>query len=148
MNTGLFVFGRIRILQEGFDFLNKKVWVIELNEMSRLWCKHHLVLRHCCNFRETIFLCDISPGHRNKGFSQIMIDHVLRFGFQELELNRIGLSVFDFNKPAIKCYKKLGFTLEGTLRESARVNNSFWNCHMMSILRKEWHRQNSSQSHL
>jgi len=90
----------------------------------------------------------ISPGYRNKGLAQIMIENVLGFGFQEFGLNRIGLGVFDFNKPAIKCYKKLGFVLEGTLRESAKVGNSFWNCHMMSILRKEWHRKNSSQLHL
>jgi RimJ/RimL family protein N-acetyltransferase len=86
----------------------------------------------------------VSPKYRNKGFAQIMIDSVLRFGFQELELNRIGLGVFDFNTPAIKCYKKLGFVLEGTLRESAKVGNSFWDCLIMSILRKEWHRKNSS----
>jgi RimJ/RimL family protein N-acetyltransferase len=84
----------------------------------------------------------ISPRHRNKGLAIIMIKYVLAFGFQELGLNRIGLGVFDFNKPAIKCYKKVGFTLEGTLRESARVGDSFWNCHMMSLLRKEWCRQN------
>jgi RimJ/RimL family protein N-acetyltransferase len=86
----------------------------------------------------------VSPKYRHKGLALMMIKHVLAFGFQELELNRIGLGVFDFNKPAIKCYKKVGFTLEGTLRESAKVGNSFWDCHIMSILRKEWYRQNHS----
>ena len=80
----------------------------------------------------------ISPKHRNKGFAQIMIDHVLKLGFEELGLNRIMLGVFDFNKPAVKCYKKMGFKLEGTLRQTTKVGDSFWNCHMMSILRKEW----------
>ncbi len=80
----------------------------------------------------------ISPKHRNKGFAQIMIGHVLKFGFGELGLNRIGLGVFDFNKLAIKCYKNMGFKLEGTLRESYKVGDSFWNCHVMSILCKEW----------
>ncbi len=89
----------------------------------------------------------ISPRYRNKCFSQIMIKHILAFGFQELGLNRIGLGVFDFNKPAIKCYKKLGFVLEGTLRESVKVGDSFWDCHFMSILKKEWHRKNNSQLH-
>jgi RimJ/RimL family protein N-acetyltransferase len=87
----------------------------------------------------------VSPKYRNRGFAQIMIENVFAFGFQELELNRISLGVFDFNKPAIKCYKKLGFVLEGTLRESAKVGDSFWDCLIMSILRKEWCRQNHSQ---
>jgi RimJ/RimL family protein N-acetyltransferase len=80
----------------------------------------------------------ISPRHRNKGFAQIMIGGVLSFGFEKLGLNRLGLGVFDFNKPAIKCYKNAGFKLEGTLRESAKVGDNYWNCHIMSILRKEW----------
>jgi RimJ/RimL family protein N-acetyltransferase len=45
---------------------------------------------------------------------------VLKFGFDELGLNRIGLGVFYFNKPAIKCYKNMGFKLEGTLRDDGR----------------------------
>ena len=80
----------------------------------------------------------ISPVHRNKGYAQVMIKSVLKFGFVELGLNRIGLGVFDFNKPAIKCYKNAGFKLEGTIRESAKVGDNYWNCHLMSILRKEW----------
>jgi RimJ/RimL family protein N-acetyltransferase len=80
----------------------------------------------------------ISPKHRNKGFARIMIGPVLKFGFCEIGLNRIALGVFDFNKPAIKCYKNMGFKMEGTLRQASKVGDSFWNCHMMSILRKEW----------
>jgi RimJ/RimL family protein N-acetyltransferase len=80
----------------------------------------------------------ISPRNRNKGFARIMIRHVLRFGFRELGLNRVWLGVFTSNKPAIKCYKNMGFKQEGTLREISKVGDSFWNCHMMSILRKEW----------
>jgi len=67
-----------------------------------------------------------------------MLIEVLYYGFQKLQLNRIGLAVFDFNTPAINCYKKLGFVLEGTLRQSVKVGDSFWNCLLMSVLQKEW----------
>jgi hypothetical protein len=30
--------------------------------------------------------------------------------------------------------------MEKTLRESAKVGDSYWNCHIMSILRREWKR--------
>ena len=80
----------------------------------------------------------IKPKHRNQGMATIMINEVLCFGFKHLELNRIGLGVFDFNEAAIRCYKKMGFSLEGTLRQSAKVGDSYWNCHLMSILQKEW----------
>jgi RimJ/RimL family protein N-acetyltransferase len=52
---------------------------------------------------------------RNKGLGQFMLMKLLEFGFNEIGLNRIGLGVFDFNKPAINCYKNAGFALEGTL---------------------------------
>lgn len=80
----------------------------------------------------------IAPKLRNRGMGQFMIRHVLAFGFEHLGLNRIGLGVFDFNEAAIACYRRLGFQLEGTLRESARAGDAYWNCHLMSILRREW----------
>ena len=80
----------------------------------------------------------ISPADRNKGIATVMIKEVLNFGFETLDLNRVALGVFDFNKAAIKCYEKIGFSLEGTMRESARVGNTYWNCHLMSILKREW----------
>jgi RimJ/RimL family protein N-acetyltransferase len=80
----------------------------------------------------------ISPRRRNKGLGLFMLTKMLEFGFNEIGLNRVGLAVFDFNKSAIKCYKNAGFVFEGTLRQSSKVGDSYWNCHLMSILRKEW----------
>lgn len=80
----------------------------------------------------------ITPGKRDKGLGELMIKEVLRFGFEEIGLNRIGLGVFDFNHAATRCYSKVGFVHEGTKRESVSVGDSFWNCHFMSILKREW----------
>ena len=97
---------------------------------------------HYRNFKSAIASrIIVSPQSRNKGMGQWMIGKLLEFGFEELGLNRIGLGVFDFNKPAIKCYEKTGFTMEGTLRESAKVEDTYWDCHIMSILRNEWKRK-------
>jgi RimJ/RimL family protein N-acetyltransferase len=83
----------------------------------------------------------ISPRRRKRGLGQFMVKQLIDFGFTELGLNRIGLGVFDFNKAAIKCYTQAGFVLEGTLRESAKAGDSYWNCHLMGILRKDWQPQ-------
>jgi RimJ/RimL family protein N-acetyltransferase len=80
----------------------------------------------------------VAPRHRGKGYGTLMIREVLQCGFADLGLNRIGLGVFDFNEAAIKCYQRAGFVREGTLRQSAKVGDSYWNCHLMSILQKEW----------
>lgn len=82
----------------------------------------------------------ISPRRRNKGLGRGMTVKLLEFGFNELCLNRVGLGVFDFNKFAIKCYQNVGFVLEGKLREAIKVNGTYWDCCLMSILQKEWSR--------
>jgi RimJ/RimL family protein N-acetyltransferase len=95
--------------------------------------------RYCRNTNQaTLSRFIVSPKNHNQGMATFMINEILRFGFNRLNLNRIGLGVFDFNETAIGCYSKAGFILEGTLRESAKVGDAYWNCHLMSILRKEW----------
>jgi RimJ/RimL family protein N-acetyltransferase len=95
--------------------------------------------RHCRNSNQAMLSrVLIMPKLRNHGMATFMINEVMCFGFKHLNLNRIGLGVFDFNEAAIRCYNKTGFSLEGTLRESAKVGDSYWNCHLMSILKKEW----------
>ena len=54
----------------------------------------------------------ISPRNRNRGLGEFMIKQIVHFGFEQLELNRIWLGVFDFNIPAIRCYTKAGFVYE------------------------------------
>ena len=80
----------------------------------------------------------ISPRRRHAGLGRLMVSRAVRFGFEELGLHRIGLSVFDFNRAAIRCYSSLDFVLEGTQRHCAKVDDSYWNCHLMSLLRTEW----------
>ncbi|MCB2291356.1 GNAT family N-acetyltransferase [Clostridium sp. CS001] len=48
-----------------------------------------------------------------------------------LGIDRVNLS-------AIDCYKKAGFTTEGTLRECRRINGQYWSLMNMSILEEEY----------
>jgi RimJ/RimL family protein N-acetyltransferase len=75
---------------------------------------------------------------RNRGYGQMIINKLLKIGFEELNLHRIDLGVFDFNKSAIKCYEKCGFKKEGLLRDSFVIENEFYSVFNMSILREEW----------
>ena len=40
-----------------------------------------------------------------------MVEAVLKIGFQQLQLHRIALGVYDTNKAATKCYEKAGFKI-------------------------------------
>ncbi len=75
---------------------------------------------------------------RGKGIGQQMIKEVLIIAFEELQLHRVSLGVFDFNSSAIACYEKAGFIKEGLLRETGKNGEEYWSFWEMSILENEW----------
>lgn len=75
---------------------------------------------------------------RGKGVGEQMMRLILKIGFEELNLHRMMLGVFDFNTPAIRCYEKVGFLKEGLLRDIRKIGDEYWNLYLMSILESEW----------
>lgn len=75
---------------------------------------------------------------RNRGFGAEAIEMILGYAFDDLGLNRVGLSVFEFNEPAIATYERLGFEREGRLRRAVRRADGFHDALLMSVLRDEW----------
>jgi RimJ/RimL family protein N-acetyltransferase len=75
---------------------------------------------------------------RNKGYGTEAIRCLLRFGFDDLNLNRIYLHVFSTNTPAIRVYEKSGFMREGLLRQAAYINGRYVDVVMMGILKEEF----------
>lgn len=75
---------------------------------------------------------------RGKGIGQQMIKEILKIAFDELQLHRVSLGVFDFNVSAITCYEKAGFIKEGLHRDSRKNGNEYWSLWEMSILENEW----------
>ena len=53
----------------------------------------------------------------SRGYGTDAMLTLLRFGFEEMNLRRIDLSVDADNARAIACYRKCGFVEEGRLRE-------------------------------
>jgi RimJ/RimL family protein N-acetyltransferase len=78
------------------------------------------------------------PHLRGQGLGEQIISELLVVAFQELALHRVSLNVFDFNSAAIRCYDKVGFRREGTLREARRHGDVYWNVCVMSILEHEF----------
>ena len=78
------------------------------------------------------------PEVRGNGFGQLMIKEILKVAFDELNLHRVSLGVFDFNTSAITCYEKVGFKKEGLQRDSRRNKDEYWSLWEMSILENEW----------
>lgn len=79
-----------------------------------------------------------SPLARGRGICQQMIKAILKIGFEDMKLHRIGLGVYDYNKSALQCYEKAGFRIEGTSRDVLWYKEGFWSLIEMSILEDEW----------
>ena len=84
------------------------------------------------------------PEDRHHGYGAEAIDTILRYGFEELRLNRVGLSVFEFNEDAISTYEKLGFREEGRLRQALKRDGAFHDAILMSVLGSEWRQTSTS----
>ncbi|WP_313584252.1 GNAT family N-acetyltransferase [Lacrimispora sp.] len=58
---------------------------------------------------------------------------MLEYAFSELNLHRVFLNVFSFNKRAIKLYEKMGFMHEGVLRQVFYRGGDWHDIVIMSI---------------
>lgn len=75
---------------------------------------------------------------RGKGYGSQAVALLLKFAFTDLNLNRVYLNVFSFNKRAVNSYLKTGFKMEGTLRKAAFVDGKFVDVIHMGILKSEY----------
>ncbi|MBR2409825.1 MAG: GNAT family N-acetyltransferase [Lachnospiraceae bacterium] len=64
---------------------------------------------------ETSYL--LAPHHWGKGLMTETVRSVLRYAFEELELNRVCADVFVGNTASEKVLKKCGFQCEGVIKE-------------------------------
>ncbi|HRZ95792.1 MAG TPA: GNAT family protein [Candidatus Moranbacteria bacterium] len=63
---------------------------------------------------------------------------LIRYGFEQLNLNRINSSVIDFNQRSVGMHEKLGFRVEGKKRQMIFKNNRFADEIILGLLKEEW----------
>jgi RimJ/RimL family protein N-acetyltransferase len=80
----------------------------------------------------------VADSERGKGFAREMVKGLVKIGFEQLNLHRISLGVYDKNESAIRCYMNCGFRTDGVLRDIQRYKDEYWSLMEMSILEHEW----------
>ncbi|MDQ0493016.1 GNAT family N-acetyltransferase [Paenibacillus brasilensis] len=76
--------------------------------------------------------------YRGKGYGTEAVRLILRYAFYELNLNRVGLDVIEYNDQAIRTYEKAGFQIEGRVRSAVLRDGNSYDRIMMGILYSEW----------
>jgi len=80
----------------------------------------------------------IAPGQRGQGYGREAMEMLLDYAFSELNMRRVGLTVFEYNEPAIALYEKIGFTREGAAREYLHRDGKTFDLFYYGLLRREW----------
>jgi RimJ/RimL family protein N-acetyltransferase len=75
----------------------------------------------------------------SKGYGTDALSTLLRFGFDEMNLNRIVLSVYSENGRARACYRKCGFVEEVVQRQEVYQDGAYMDLVWMSVLRDEFY---------
>jgi RimJ/RimL family protein N-acetyltransferase len=74
----------------------------------------------------------------SKGYGSDAMRVMLRYGFTELNLHRISLTVFEQNPRGIRSYEKCGFKYEGRIRDFLLRDGQRSDMLHMGILKSEW----------
>lgn len=74
----------------------------------------------------------------NKGYGYDTVNILLKFAFNQMNLNRIYIKVIEYNQEAMKFFEKFGFKKEGVLRQAFYYDNKYYNINLYSLLKEEY----------
>lgn len=75
---------------------------------------------------------------RGRGCGTEAVKLLCKFAFEEMNLNKLRLGVFDFNPAGIKCYEKCGFVREGCLRQEVFREGAYHDVYQYGLLASEF----------
>jgi len=73
-----------------------------------------------------------------KGYATEAAKAVVRYGFEQIKLNRIFAHHFKHNPASGKVLRKIGMKYEGCMRQHVRKWDEFVDLELYAILREEW----------
>lgn len=86
----------------------------------------------------TIFIGIGEEGYRGKGIGKEAMSLTIDYGFNELNLHKLQLTVLGYNTAAIALYESLGFIKEGVFREFILRDKQRYDLVNYGIIHHEW----------
>lgn len=80
----------------------------------------------------------LAPDYWGQRYGTEALSLLLQFAFQELNLRRLQLTVFDYNERALALYARAGFRHEGTYRQFLDRDGVRHDMLLMGLLVDEW----------
>jgi ribosomal-protein-alanine N-acetyltransferase len=104
------------------------------------WCGYHTWMTF--HRRAEIFYTLNDDAHKRKGYMTEALKEVIRYGFEEMDLNRIEAIAATYNEPSLKLIHNSGFVKEGLMREHYNVDGILEDDSLFSLLRSEYRAKN------
>jgi RimJ/RimL family protein N-acetyltransferase len=80
----------------------------------------------------------VDPQRRGRGYGSAILRQFVDHCLGTYHLHRIQLFTEENNEPAIACYRKVGFKVDGILRDRVKVGDGYLSTYIFSILSNEW----------
>jgi [ribosomal protein S5]-alanine N-acetyltransferase len=127
----------IRRISEAFSSGESIDWAITHRDNDRLIgkCRFSSWRREHCRAEISYIL---ARKHWGQGIAGEALCALLSFGFRQMGLHSIEAQVTPGNDASTRMLERLGFVLEGHLRESFLVEDTFVDSLIFSLLRKDW----------
>ncbi|MGE3063535.1 MAG: GNAT family N-acetyltransferase [bacterium] len=87
--------------------------------------------------RRTMLTISISPEFQGKGFGYESSKLLIDYAFKNLQVHKVCLEVYAFNRKAVSMYKKLGFKLEGRFKKHSFKDGKYVDLLFMSLISKD-----------
>jgi diamine N-acetyltransferase len=88
--------------------------------------------------RRAEFQIIIDPAYQGHGYAMVATNLAMNYAFSVLNMHKLYLIVDKENEKAIHIYKKVGFSIEGELKDEFFVDGSYHNAIRMCMFQKEY----------
>ena len=75
----------------------------------------------------------------NKGFAKEAAKLLIEYGFNNLNLNKIWMELYEFDSKKIEFFKNdFNFVIDGKLRQNCFEGGQYWDSYIISLLQKDY----------
>ena len=88
-------------------------------------------------YKTAEFAICVDKNCRNNGYGSDALRTIIKYGFEQLNLNRIWCEVYSNNK-AVDVYRHIGFKDEGILRQTVFKNGEYLDSYVLGMLKSDY----------
>lgn len=111
-------------------------WGISLKERNKIIGTAGFISLDKVNHKAELGFA-LSEDYWNRGLISEACKIIIKFGFQDLKLNRIEARCMVENLASAKVLEKLGFIFEGIMRKQIFIKEEYWDMKIYSLLRDD-----------